>query len=103
MTGRSDARPMAIMVGIAMLFAGALYGRAEAERRRGRIRRDRRVYGTTAKTPRSGEEYLRHFAFMSLFAARDLQAGERIRPGDRRHRDADGLADGPSARGQGRA
>ncbi|MBI2983194.1 MAG: hypothetical protein HYY42_03280 [Chloroflexi bacterium] len=26
MTGRSDARPMVIMVGVAMLFAGALYG-----------------------------------------------------------------------------
>ena len=42
----------------------------------------RLLYGTSAKLPMHGEEYLRRFAYMSLFAARDLPRGQRIRPDD---------------------
>jgi len=40
------------------------------------------LYGTTAKIAAPGEEYLRRFAYMSLFAARDLGRGQRVRPAD---------------------
>ena len=40
------------------------------------------LYGTSAKTIAAGEDYLRRFAYMSLFAARDLARGRRIGPSD---------------------
>ncbi|WP_420265544.1 N-acetylneuraminate synthase family protein [Candidatus Magnetominusculus dajiuhuensis] len=66
---------------------------AESDYERGTFSIDKVIYGSTAKTVYQHEKYLRDFAFMKLFANRDIQQGQSIgaedisilRPGKKRH------------------
>jgi N,N'-diacetyllegionaminate synthase len=55
---------------------------AERDRAHGNFRIDPLIYGSTSKTIYPHERYLREFAFMTLFAKRDIKRGETIRPSD---------------------
>lgn len=55
---------------------------AEKRRRDGDAVIDKRIYGDTAKITYPRERRIRDFAFMRLFAGRDIRAGERIREKD---------------------
>lgn len=66
---------------------------AEQDLKAGNIHIDKTIYGNTAKIVYPHEQYLRDFAFMRLFAARDIRKGEIIsasdisilRPGKKEH------------------
>ncbi|MFA5339118.1 MAG: N-acetylneuraminate synthase family protein [Candidatus Omnitrophota bacterium] len=53
---------------------------AETAYKRKNFTIDKLLYGTTAKVTFPHERYLRDFAFMSLFARRDIKKGRVIRP-----------------------
>ncbi len=48
----------------------------------GKCRIDKLIYGSSAKTTGEKEKYLRDFAYMALFANKDIKAGRRIGPSD---------------------
>jgi N,N'-diacetyllegionaminate synthase len=54
--------------------------KAVAGKRKLKINKD--IYGSTAKSVNKDEKYLRDFAFTKLFAVRSIRKGERIRPPD---------------------
>ncbi|MCG6553482.1 MAG: N-acetylneuraminate synthase family protein, partial [Candidatus Magnetominusculus sp. LBB02] len=55
---------------------------AEEDYKRGTYEIDKVIFGSTAKQVYPHERYLRDFAFMKLFAARDIQQGDTIRARD---------------------
>ncbi|MEO5360223.1 MAG: N-acetylneuraminate synthase family protein [Nitrospirota bacterium] len=55
---------------------------AESDYKLGSFEIDNLIYGSTAKTVGTNEKYLRDFAFMKLFANKDIRQGETIRPED---------------------
>lgn len=56
--------------------------KAETDLRRGCFEIDRIIYGNRSKVAYPHERYLRDFAFMRLFAGRDIKAGQVIRSSD---------------------
>lgn len=56
--------------------------RAEQDRKSGCFEINRLIYGNTAKLTYSHEEYLRGFAYMWLYAGRDIKKGEKITAAD---------------------
>ena len=52
--------------------------RARADFERGNISIDKTIYGSSAKICHEHERYLRDFAYMALFAKRDIKKGEAI-------------------------
>lgn len=67
--------------------------KAEAEFKAGKPRINKAIYGKTGKSVSIKESYLRNFAFMKLYAKRNVPEGERIscrdvavlRPGNKKH------------------
>ncbi len=67
--------------------------KAGTDLRKGSFRIDKTIYGKSSKVIYPQEKYLRDFAFMRLFAKRDIKAGESIgmsdiavlRPGKKEH------------------
>ncbi|MBF0319732.1 MAG: N-acetylneuraminate synthase family protein [Nitrospirae bacterium] len=55
---------------------------AESDYKQGTFKVDKLIYGSTAKVVYPQERYLRDFAFMKLFAKRDIGQGDVIRPED---------------------
>lgn len=53
--------------------------KAEKDVATGNIKIDKKMYGSSAKVTFEHESYLRNFCFMTLFAARDIKKGKRIR------------------------
>lgn len=53
--------------------------KAEYERRTGQYKVNRDIYGNTARITYPHEKYLRDFAYMRLYAARDVKSGQRIK------------------------
>lgn len=53
---------------------------AQLDYARGTFKIDKLIYGSTAKTVYPQEKYLRDFAFMKLYANREIGQGHRIRP-----------------------
>jgi len=55
---------------------------AEVAFEKGEFRMNKLIYGKTAKITYAHEKYLRDFAFMKLFAKRNIKSGERIKQSD---------------------
>jgi N-acetylneuraminate synthase len=53
---------------------------AEIDREKGNFKIEGILYGNSAKICHQNEKYLRDFAFMTLFAAKNIKKGEIIRP-----------------------
>ena len=56
--------------------------KAETDLRSGSFRINKTIYGNSSKVVHPQEKYLRDFAFMRLFAKRDIRAGQKIRTSD---------------------
>lgn len=55
---------------------------AEEDYEKGNYKINKLIYGNTAKITYPHEKYLRDFAYMRLYAARDIKKGERIKVSD---------------------
>lgn len=56
--------------------------KAEIDLAAGNFTLDKKIYGSTGRIVYDHEKYLRDFAFMSMFAARDIRCGEIIKKSD---------------------